>query len=138
MEQRKAKLMVVGSALLAIAPKCPFCLLAFFGFVGVVTVPGSLYRASLAPLTAVWLTFTVAMLFVQNSGKRRLIPGFLGLFAALSVFAGKFIVNNQILMYTGIAALLGAAIWITWFQTPTSSGPCAQCERPPILHEEGD
>ena len=50
--------MVISSVLLAVAPKCPFCLMAFFGAVGSAAVTAPFYRAWLAPLTAIWLGLT--------------------------------------------------------------------------------
>jgi hypothetical protein len=130
--------MVISSALLAVAPKCPLCLYAFFSTFGVATVSGSVYRVWLPPLTAIWLALTVAMLALRSGGGRRYGPAVLGLVAGLAVFAGKFILADQALVYAGIAALLGAAVWRAWFRTPTSSEICTQCDRLPLLHRKGN
>jgi hypothetical protein len=133
--ERPAKLMVIGSALIAVAPKCPVCLGALFGIFGAATVSGSVYHVWLPPLTAIWLALTVGALAFQNGGQRRYAPALLGLFAGLAVFIGKFILNEQALVYAGVAALLAAAVWRAWSRTPGSSASYPQCERQPLRHE---
>ena len=137
-KQQPTKLMVIGSAVLAVAPKCPVCLGALFGIFGVATVSGSVYHVWLPTLTAIWLALTVGLLAFRSSGggQRRYGPALLALFAGLAVFVGKFIFNEQALVYAGIAALLGAAVWRAWLRTSASSASCLQCERQPLLHDQ--
>lgn len=129
--------MFIGSAVLAVAPKCPVCLMAYFGFFGAATTSTAAYRLWLPPLTALWLALTVAMLALQGGGQRRYGSALLALFAGLAVFGGKFILNYQALVYAGLAALFGAAVWRAWFQRPASTQPCTQCELlPPLPHDK--
>jgi hypothetical protein len=131
--------MVISSIVLAVVPKCPVCLMAYFGVFGVATAACSAYRLWLPPLTAVWLALTVAMLIVQASSQRRYGPALLGLFAVLAVFGGKFIFNYQVIVYVGIAALLGAALRCARVRTPAKSELCTQCDRLPTpqINEPG-
>lgn len=87
-------MMVISSAVLAVAPKCPICFFAYFGIFGVATASASVYRVWLPPLTAIWLALTVGMLVFGRGGQRRYGPALLGVFAGLAVFAGKFVVNT--------------------------------------------
>ena len=121
-KHRRTTLMAISSALLAVAPKCPICFLAYFGIFGVATASASVYRVWLPPLTAIWLALTVGMLFFQRGGRRRYGPALLGVVAGLAVFAGKFVIDYQALVYAGIAALVAAVVWRTWSRRPTSSG----------------
>src|SRR5712691_6152900 len=130
--QRRTRMMVISSAVLAVAPKCPICFLAYFGIFGVATTSASVYRAWLPPVTAMWLTFTVAMLTFR-SGKRRYGLALLGFFGALGVFLGKFVVGDQGLVYAGIAALVGAVVWRS-FGSATSSEFCPPC--PTLRHDK--
>jgi len=129
----RTTLLTVSSALLAIAPKCPVCFLAYFGIFGVATASASVYRAWLPPVTAIWLALTVATLAFQRRGPHRYGPALLGFVAALVLFSGKFVLDNQTLIGAGIVALLGAVMWRSWFQQPGPDEICPQCEELPIL-----
>src|SRR5436853_7795686 len=85
---RRTAFLTISSALLAIAPKCPICFLAYFGIFGVATTSASVYRVWLPPVTAMWLAFTVGMLAFR-SGKRRYRLGLLGFFGPLGFCLGK-------------------------------------------------
>lgn len=135
-KHRRTILMTISSALLAIAPKCPICFLAYFGTFGVATTSASAYRIWLPPLTVIWLTLTVVVLALQRGGQRRYGPALLGVVAGLAVFAGKFVINDQALFYGGIAALMGAVVWRSWFRRPKSSDFCRPCEELPLLHDK--
>jgi FtsH-binding integral membrane protein len=128
--------MMISSAVLALAPKCPVCFLAYFGIFGVATASASVYRAWLAPFTAIWLALTVGMLALRRGGQRAFGPALLGLCAALAVFVGKFIVNDQIPVYAGIAALAAAVVWRSWFLKSRSSGSCSRCDQFPLRGDE--
>lgn len=132
-KQQHPTLMAVSSALLAVAPKCPICFMAYFGIFGVASTSVSVYRVWLPPLTVIWLALTVGMLFFQRGGQRRYGPALLGVFAGLAVFAGKFVVNDQALFYGGLAALVGATVWRSWFLKSTSSEFCPPCQRLPLF-----
>jgi hypothetical protein len=133
-KQQRATLMAISSGLLAVAPKCPICFFAYFGIFGVATSSVSEYRFWLPPLTAIWLVFTVGMLVFRRDGKRRYGPALLGFFAAVAVLVGRFVLNDQGLIYTGIAALIAAVVWRSWLQKPIPSEGCLQCEQLPLLH----
>src|SRR5258706_16295594 len=102
-QQRRSRVMVISSVVLALAPKCPICFLAYFGIFGVATTSASAYRAWLPAVTAVWLALTVATLAFQRRGQRRYGPALLGSLAALAILAGRFTLNDQTLVYGGVA-----------------------------------
>ena len=131
---RRTALLIISSALFAVAPKCPICFLAYFGIFGVATASASAYRVWLPPITAFWLALTVAMLAFQRRGKRRYGPAALGCVAALLLMTGKFVAENQIMIFSGIVALLAAAVWRSRIQQPISTEVCSQCEELPLLH----
>jgi hypothetical protein len=120
--------MTVSSILLAVAPKCPVCFFAYFGIFGVATASVSAYRAWLPAVTIIWLALTVATLALPRRGPRRYGPALLGFAAALMLFGGKFVLDNQVLIGAGLAALLGAVVWRSWFQQATPDEACPQCE----------
>lgn len=135
-KNRRMTLMAISSVVLAIAPKCPICFLAYFGIFGVATASASVYRVWLPPLTATWLVFTLGMLVFGRDGKRRYGPALIGFFAAVAVLVGRFVLNDQALNYTGITALMAAVVWRSWLQRPKQNQFCLQCEQLPLLHDE--
>ena len=135
-KHRRTALMIIGSIVLAVAPKCPFCFLAYVGIFGVASTSAYMYRAWLLPFTVIWLVFTVGVLAVQPGGKRRHGPVFLGVVAGLAVYAGKFVVNDQVLVLSGLAAFVGAAVWRSWLLRLTSSEFCSPCEQLPLLNNK--
>jgi len=127
-KHRRATLLTISSALLAVAPKCPICFLAYFGVFGVAPASVSAYRAWLPAVTAVWLALTVATLAFQRRGPRRYGPALLGSLAAVAILAGRFTLNDQALVYGGIATLVVAVGWRVWSQRPIANDSCAQCD----------
>jgi mercuric ion transport protein len=119
--------MIAISAVLAVAPKCPFCLAAWLGTFGLATVPDSVYSGWLAPVTAASLALTVALLAFRGGGPRRYGPALLGLLGGLAIIIGKFILDHQTLLYAGIAALLAAAVWRAGLSAPTPAELCGRC-----------
>ena len=134
-KQQRTTLMAISSALLAVAPKCPICFLAYFGVFGVATASASLYRVWLPPLTAIWLALTVGMLFFRPGDRRRYGPGWLGIFAAFAVLVGRFVGDYPALVYAGIATLVVAVIWRTSIRSSGSTESCAQCDELPLIRD---
>lgn len=130
--QSRTRWIVISSVALALAPKCPFCLLALFGAFGSAAALAPFYESWLLPLTAIWLILTVGVLAVPRNGQRRYGPVLLGLGASLAVFSGKFIWDDPRMVYVGIAALLGAALWRAWSRQSAPNEHCARCERSPL------
>lgn len=126
---RRTTLLTISSALLAVAPKCPICFLAYFGIFGVATASASVYRVWLPPLTALWLGLTVAMLAFGRDTGRKAGPVFLSVMASIAVLVGKFIVDDQKVILAGLAGLLTAIIWRSWSRK--RARVCNQCEDQP-------
>ena len=127
----------LGSALFALAPKCPVCFLAYFGVFGVATASASAYRVWLPTVTVIWLTLTVAMLALRTDRIRRYGPVAMGVVAGAGVFGGKFIIASQLMLYAGVGALIIAAGWSAWSRTSAERASCVQCEPQPRLTEQG-
>ena len=92
-------------------------------YLGVFGVAGSVYGAWLAPLTGLWLALTVGAMAWRARG--RYGPVLLGAAAAVSILAGKFVLAQPMLVFAGIATLLGAAVWRAW---PRSES-CDDCPK---------
>jgi len=126
---QRAAWLTLSSALFALAPKCPVCFLAYFGIFGVASASTAAYRVWLPPLTAVWLALTIGMLGFGRETGRKAGPVLLGVFAAIAIFAGRFSINDQRLVFAGLAALVIATIWRSWLRKPSTD--CGQCEERP-------
>jgi hypothetical protein len=80
-----------------------------------------LQTAFLFPLTVFALLLAVAALGYRANWRRGYLPFAVGSGAALLVVLGKFVLDSNVLLYGGIAALVAASLWNSW---PTS-GPVA-------------
>jgi hypothetical protein len=96
-----------GSLTLAALPKCPLCLLAWAGVAGSAGFT-SAYGAWLLPATAVALGVTVGALALAGAGAG---PILLALAGAAATLGGKFPLDQPLLLYAGLAALLAATVW---------------------------
>jgi hypothetical protein len=129
---RPDRLLLVSSLALALAPKCPLCLLAYAGFLGssvsLAWSVHSTYNQWLEPLTVVCLGLSVGGLAVRARHRREIWPAVLALAAATAIYAGKFQLDQKPFVYAGMAALAGAAVWASW---PRRSPGACHC--PPIF-----
>jgi len=130
----RTTLMAISSAFLVVAPKCPFCFLAYFGIFGVATASASVYSVWLPPLTAIWVVLTIGMLFFRPGGHNRYGPGLVGIFGGFAVLVGRFVIDYRALVYAGVAALLAAVVWRTWSRR-LSTELCAQCDEIPLIQD---
>ncbi len=126
---QRTALLTLSSTVIAIAPKCPICFLAYFGVFGVATTSASAYRVWLPPLTAVWLVLTVAILAFGRDTGRKAGPVVLGILASIAIFAGRFSINDRRVVFAGLAGLVTATIWRSWLRKRNTD--CSQCEERP-------
>jgi len=111
---RRKSLLLLSSLALALAPKCPACLLAYLGLAGSATAASSLsavFRHGLVPLTVACLSLTVGAIAIRAPGRRDVGPVILAVGAAAEVFVGKFLWEQQFLALAGMATLAAAAVW---------------------------
>ena len=114
----RTRLLLVSSLALALAPKCPLCLLAYAGLLGssasLAWSATSTYGQWLEPLTAACLALSVGGLAAQARLRREIGPAVLALIAATIIYAGKFHFDQKAYGYAGRAALALAAVWASW------------------------
>jgi hypothetical protein len=114
---RRRHVLLMSSLALALAPKCPLCLLAYAGLVGSASLSWSaygVYGAWLAPLAAAALALTVGALAFRARNWREAGPALLAFLASAAILAGKFWLHQKPLLYLGMAALLIAAVRASW------------------------
>jgi hypothetical protein len=118
--------MTASSIVLAFAPKCPICFFAYFGVFGVAATSASAYRVWLPPITALWLVLTVGLLALGRGTQGRVGPVALALASGLTVFVGRFSLENRVVIITGLIGLITATLWRAWSRRRSTN--CNQCE----------
>jgi len=117
---------VVGTALLPNLT-CPACWPAYAGLFSAFGLGFVNYTPYLLPLTAVFLTLTVASLGHHAKTRRSYKSFVFALLAATLILVGKFVFVSDLAVYGGIALLAGASLWNSWPQRGTESGSCPAC-----------
>jgi mercuric ion transport protein len=107
----------------SVLPKvvCPACWPAYAGVLsalGLGFIP--LSTKYLLPLTAGFLIVAVAALGFRARRRRGFFPMLLGVPASAVVLYGKFSLESNLVMYTGLAALIAASVWNIWPQKKRS------------------
>ena len=103
----------IGAALL---PRlaCPCQMPAYAGLIGSTGLAFLMKTVYLLPLTATCLTFSVGGLALGAKRRRGYTPFWVGLFGAIVLIVGKFVVLWEPAVYTGIVLLLATSIWNSW------------------------
>lgn len=111
---RRVRYVLLPAAGLALVPKCPLCWAAYTSVAtGFGLAPLASHRLVLLVL-AVALLAAVAAVIVRcrrTADRRPLLPALLG---AAAVLLGRFGLGSTLVVYVGLAALAGAAVWSAW------------------------
>jgi mercuric ion transport protein len=113
----------IGVALL---PKlaCPLCWPLYAGIVSSLGLGFLISTAYLLPMTAAFLTFTLGVLAFRVKQRRGYGPFFLGVAGSAAVLIGKFQLQVNIMMYSGIGILVAASVWNAWPRRVIESCSC--------------
>ena len=101
---------------LALVPRfvCPCQIPAYAGLLGSMGLTFLMQTVYLFPLTATCLTFAVGGLAVGAKRRQGYAPFWIGLFAAILLRTGKFVIVSDPIVYAAIAVLLVASFWNSW------------------------
>lgn len=105
---------------------CPACWPAYAGLLSSLGLGFLTQTSYLLPITVVFLVVAVGALGFRAANRHGYGPFLIGLVAAVGVVLGKFLFDSDVVMYGGIALLIGASMWNTRkkrHQTPS----CAAC-----------
>ncbi len=118
----------IGASLLPVGV-CPACWPAYAGLLSSLGFGFLFETAYLLPLTAIFLATAVAALAYKAGTRRGYRPFVLGLAASAIVLAGKFSLQSDPAMYTGIALLIAASLWNAWPRKNAGTGKdsCPAC-----------
>ena len=75
----------------------------------------------------VLLGLALVSLVYHAKARRGYGPFALGMVAVSLVLVGKLAVFSALLVYVGLALLMGAALWNSWPHTAAATGSCAAC-----------
>lgn len=125
----KRHLALVPAISVALLPKlsCPACWPAYAGFLSAAGLGFLAWPEYLMPLTALFLAIVLSGLAWGAKARRGYGPLFLGVFSSASVLFGKFMVESDLLFYSGLAFLAGASLWNTWPRKESKAASCCEC-----------
>lgn len=121
---------LVPGVLIALLPKvtCPACWPAYAGVLSALGLSFLLQTAWLLPLTVASLTGAVGVLAWGARRGRGIGPLALGTAAAVVAVVGKFALEIDALLYTGIAVLVIASLWNAFAKkNEPASSSCPSC-----------
>lgn len=107
---------------------CPACWPAYSGLLGSLGLGFLVDTAYLFPLTMVFLLVAVGSLAFRAQRRRGYGPFVGGLAAAVVLLAGKFALESDVVMYSGIGLLVAASLWNAWPAKMNVPGSCPACD----------
>ncbi len=112
----KSSLAVSPGIAFAFLPKlmCPACWPAYAALLSALGLNFLLNRGYLFALTATFLALALGALAFHARTRRGYGPFSVGLAAVVAVLVGKFGIESNAAMYTGIAGLVAASVWNAW------------------------
>ena len=101
---------------LALLPKltCAACWPAYAGLLSALGVGFIDYTPYLLALTVLFLLVTLGSLAYRARKRRGYWPFALGTIAAIVVLIGKFALDSDVALYSGITALVAVSLWNAW------------------------
>jgi hypothetical protein len=96
---------------LALLPKCPICVALWFGVASMITPNSWLTSVRALPLNVLLVACVLVPLLLDAWHSRNARPVLLSLLAVVTLWMGKFVLDNSALQYVGVSLLTGAVIW---------------------------
>jgi len=116
----------LGAAVLPVGV-CPACWPAYAGVLGALGLGSLMKTAYLIPVTGVFLVLALSGLAYRAQHRNGYRPFMLGIVGVLAAMIGKFIADNTVMLYLGMACLTGASVWNSWPQKRKPTASCASC-----------
>lgn len=123
----KRTLTVLPGIGVSLLPKlaCPMCWPAYAGLLSLVGLGFLISTTYLLPVTTAFLLAAIAALGFRAKTRRGYGPMLLGMMAAAAVLFGKFFLESNAAMYSGVALLVAASVWNSWPHRAASFSPLA-------------
>lgn len=103
-------LMLLPAVAFVLLPKCPLCLMAWFGALGSLGMGSWVSGLWGAPLATGLLVLTNTALALRARRSRNWSPFLVSLLGSGALLVGKLLVDAPFLLYAGLALLVGASI----------------------------
>lgn len=113
---RTAVMMPAAILPLLPAATCPFCLAAYAGVLSFLGLGYLLNEQVLAPLIVSALLLGIASIAWTTRSHKKAAPLVGAILGAAGVVAGRLVWNVPVLLYLGVALLLGASVWNLWLK----------------------
>jgi mercuric ion transport protein len=112
----------------AMLPKllCPLCWPAYATVVSSLGLGFLVGTTYMLPITTSFLGLTLWVLAFRARLRRGLPPFLLGLVASAAVLIGKFYLESNPVMYSGVGLLVAASVWNGWPRRMNRAG-CEKC-----------
>ena len=107
---------------------CPVCMVATAGVLSSLGLGFLLEIAYLLPLMAGLLGVALVTLGYKARVRRGFAPLSVGILSAAAILAGKFFIGSDLLLYLGLAGLMGTAVWNAWPLKESRAVPCPVCK----------
>ena len=113
---------------MSLIPKliCPACWPAYASIVSWLGLGFLIGTTYLLPLTAGLLAITAGSMAFRARQCHGYGPACLAAFGAALILLGKFQLDSALTTYTGVAVVLGAAVWNAWPRV-VEPAPCPTC-----------
>lgn len=105
---------------------CPLCWPAYAALLTTLGLGFLISARYLFVVTTGFLLISVAALAFRAGHRRGYGPAALGILASAIVLLGKFSMESNAVMYSGLAVLVIAYVWNTWPRR-FAAGRCPQC-----------
>ncbi len=107
----------------AVLPRatCPICVAAYAGVVSALGLGFLLTDRVLNPIILGSLAVRVGSRAWSGRQRRRSAPLLLALAGAAGVVLGRIVWSLPVVVYGGVALLLGASVWTLWLSRPASA-----------------
>jgi len=99
---------------LVFLPKCPLCLMAWFGILGSLEVSAWVFDIWGVPLIVGLLSSVICVLVLRGHRSRDFCPLLVGMLGAGIFLSSKYLFDAQIMIYAGSCLLIGALFWSSW------------------------
>jgi mercuric ion transport protein len=115
-KSRSVSIAALPSLGVVLLPKltCPICWPAYTALLSSAGISFVNYTPYLLPTVAILLAITLCALAYRAPARRGYGPFWLGLLGSFSVLTGKFTIENDLVLYLGVALLVGASLWNIW------------------------